>query len=680
MLINLGEHNYMKNFCPKIILPVVLILFFLFSLLSCSNSKEQANFEISVMLEENENVQILSDNPVTVKGGESAVFDVKVADGYKIVNLDENISYSDGKVIADNLIYPCTISYDTREFGEYWFEYNGSTPYGKVSSSLTAGIYPEDTEVTITVTPNEGSFFMGFSIDKPINEGGQIVENGTEYTFTLDKNYTIYPNFISENTKILNYHSAGGEIANSDSETFLEYIDDSLYILPNSQICDGTFSKEGYALLGYNTKEDGTGRYYGTGWNVVMPENGNQIELWCQWVEYSNISDFEYIEKNNTVTITKYNGNDDFVVIPEFINDKKVTAISSGAFDNSSLSSAYITRNIETIEKNAFNDCKNLTTLYICDSVTDMLDVSFSGCDNLKTLNINATIYPSMSYTLMGTCAIKFERLMTAQDKKVMLVSGSSSLYGMDSELFEELIDYRYSMVNYGCHANTPSTFFIELCSAFTNEGDILIVAPEMFDEQMGSINFNNIVWQIFEGALDAMSYVDIRNYNGVLTTFAAFNKSRTHLQEQSYEFGYNDFTKYGDYGAVRPTQSSESYVTFANGVLDFSRSLFKPQQIENLNKAFKMITDKGGTVYWSFAPCNINALNQMSQKESRQNTYMELIEENFDATIISVIKDYVLSGQYFYDTDYHCGNEGAQIRTRLLARDLLAQLDKESK
>ena len=149
-------------------------------------------------------------------------------------------------------------------------------------------------------------------------------------------------------------------------------------------------------------------------------------------------------------------------------------------------------------------------------------------------------------------------------------------------------------------------------------------------------------------------------------------------MKQQSYEYGYAEFTIHGDYGIYRPTQKSDSYVTFGNGVLDFNKSLFKKQQITSLNKAFKMMTDKGTKVYWSFAPCNVNGLSEKSRTEKYQQEYMGLIDKNYDSIRISVIKDYVLSGKYFHDTDYHCGTEGAQIRTRQLASDFMAQIERE--
>ena len=43
------------------------------------------------------------------------------------------------------------------------------------------------------------------------------------------------------------------------------------------------------------------------------------------------------------------------------------------------------------------------------------------------------------------------------------------------------------------------------------NEGDILVLAPEINKFQFGYSEINTTLWQIFEGAYDAFSCVDIR-------------------------------------------------------------------------------------------------------------------------------------------------------------------------
>lgn len=75
--------------------------------------------------------------------------------------------------------------------------------------------------------------------------------------------------------------------------------------------------------------------------------------------------DYEYEVNGDTVTITKYNGNDSVVSIPSKIAGKKVTKITA-----------------------EFKDCKNVTKVIIPDTVTALGGFLFSECENLKSVKL----------------------------------------------------------------------------------------------------------------------------------------------------------------------------------------------------------------------------------------------------------------------------------------------------
>ena len=57
---------------------------------------------------------------------------------------------------------------------------------------------------------------------------------------------------------------------------------------------------------------------------------------------------------------------------------------------------------------------------------------------------------------------------------------------------------------------------------------------------------------------------------------------------------------------------------------------------------------------------------------------YEDRVDEKLLAPRISVYKDYIIPQEYMYNSDAHTNVEGMIIRTRQLARDLLAQFKKE--
>ena len=90
-----------------------------------------------------------------------------------------------------------------------------------------------------------------------------------------------------------------------------------------------------------------------------------------------------------SITITGYVGEGGAVVIPSSISGRPVTAIASGAFQNSnSLTSLTIPSSVKSIGDNAFSGCFGLTSLTIPTSVTRIGSGTFENCSSLTSVTI----------------------------------------------------------------------------------------------------------------------------------------------------------------------------------------------------------------------------------------------------------------------------------------------------
>ncbi|MCQ2387149.1 MAG: leucine-rich repeat domain-containing protein [Clostridia bacterium] len=93
---------------------------------------------------------------------------------------------------------------------------------------------------------------------------------------------------------------------------------------------------------------------------------------------------------------------DEFIVIPDKINDKEVTAIANNAFLSSKIRGVYIPNSVKQIGANAF--AKSLIeSAYVDAQVTEFSNGVFSDCSQLEAIVIKSPI-KKITTTLFSGC------------------------------------------------------------------------------------------------------------------------------------------------------------------------------------------------------------------------------------------------------------------------------------
>lgn len=104
--------------------------------------------------------------------------------------------------------------------------------------------------------------------------------------------------------------------------------------------------------------------------------------------------EYEYRENDDgSITILKYRGSEANVFVPTEIDEKKVTAISSGpegAFANCpTLVTVRIPQGVQVIGDNSFTGCYNPTEVHLPQSLEAIGHCAFQGCPQLKILSFD---------------------------------------------------------------------------------------------------------------------------------------------------------------------------------------------------------------------------------------------------------------------------------------------------
>lgn len=92
--------------------------------------------------------------------------------------------------------------------------------------------------------------------------------------------------------------------------------------------------------------------------------------------------------------ITAYNGNDNVVVVPEFIGSKEVTGIGKGAFcNNTQITSVHLPYTAGFIEAEAFKGCSSLSEVSLGSGISIIGRSAFEDCVMLRKLVLPGKLY-----------------------------------------------------------------------------------------------------------------------------------------------------------------------------------------------------------------------------------------------------------------------------------------------
>ncbi len=97
-------------------------------------------------------------------------------------------------------------------------------------------------------------------------------------------------------------------------------------------------------------------------------------------------AEFEYVIENGGVTITKYNGKQTSVKIPDKIEQLPVLKIGENAFAETKVRSVTLPSSCKEIDWFAFYGCFALTSVYISENVSEIGYGAFDGCSKSLTI------------------------------------------------------------------------------------------------------------------------------------------------------------------------------------------------------------------------------------------------------------------------------------------------------
>ena len=521
----------------------------------------------------------------------SSIYTVKEGDTLEIpIDFDEGYTFGSASVEGEYdyersvyVISPVTLSISRVEFEAKQTERFDFTSHLEEGDevSLENGNYAEGVTVTVK-SKNTDATFIGWTFDRSFADGGAIVSGSKEFSFKIGREYSkdkstvsIFANYTTGN--VYYYDVNGGEVNisstnMSDTTYYTATVNgDTVQVVLGAKYYevvgtastfydDATFTREGYVLVEYNTKPDGTGEGYNTGAKFDISSAEGAPTLYCIWQKEADQQSFTYREVSNTrpgtaqalphwqtsgLQITEYLGNERIVAIPNKIGDQYVISIDTGAFKNKDVETVIFGRYVLEVKDGAFVNCDKIKTIYYSDGITYATDnfLDDASKKNFKELRINAVMPPKRTNDQWaGRFAIKLTRVMSTADTRRVIMFGGSSVYeGMSSTYMEALLNGgegdEFSFINFGIVRHYTIMFYIDAIDHYTKEGDVVIMSPENHVRAMGDTTFDANSIGCAEGMYPSlMRYIDASRYSRIFTSLSEFNRNRAGQAPTRYE------------------------------------------------------------------------------------------------------------------------------------------------
>lgn len=571
------------------------------------------------------------------------------------------------EVILNDVVY--------EDIGEYLrLMYNPA--YCTVTYETKAALGSKES-ATFTIEMKEGYIFDGWTtVDiipnlKANNTLGKVV---TENVFTVEATEDDIPEnspsgrlmVIPNYSVSLNYDANGGK-AKDGSSTFTQTYPVTWYKCPTTLPAQGYFVRDGYTLVEYNTKADGTGYGISLGSRTYMADEPS-INLYCIWEKQNDASEFTYTTKGKNASITSYTGTSDTIVFPDTIGGKTVAYIS-GDFEapNATVKKIVLPENLRGVESYAFSSLYDLEELVMFDYVTEISDSCFDS-EVFTKLRVNAK-YDLFSNWQQVQTTLKLDRLVYAMNsgrKMFLIYGGSGALNGLDSAQIDEALNHEYIVINMGSNAQASAAYYFDWFEDVVDEDDIILWMPECGNWMLGENTFHNRLWEVNTGNYDNLRYIDISKFERVFDSYTSYAWSHEQYQK-SWERCSINYTPYGDAAGIRESKGSTYSYRF-----QFSLS---GSSYDYMASLITKIAAKGTTLFYTYA-----AVDQSAPGTSQKDL------EGYRDTVIGRYKELVCISEYttpyvensmMYDSEWHLTNAGAVYRTEKLTADIVKALEK---
>ncbi len=288
-----------------------------------------------------------------------------------------------------------------------------------------------------------------------------------------------------------------------------------------------------------------------------------------------------------------------------------------------------------------------------------------------------ATLTPSQySNSFVGALNEKYDRLHSIEEPKLVVVGGSSVVFGTDSEMLEKYTGM--PVVNFGLYADLGTKLMLDLSRPAIGEGDVVVLSPELDPQTMSLYFSSEQTLMALDDDFSMFRDLGVDNKLSVLGGMWRFAVDKIKLMrtgrvlDPTGVYNAKNFDERGDLVYDRPSNVMNALYD-PNKRITLTEELLDPEFIDYLNEYIADCERRGATVLFAYCPMNELAIDGQDAAARRQ--FHEYLDSALDCEIIGNIEDAVMEEEYFYDSNFHLNNAGCALRSIRLTEAITAAL-----
>lgn len=265
----------------------------------------------------------------------------------------------------------------------------------------------------------------------------------------------------------------------------------------------------------------------------------------------------------------------------------------------------------------------------------------------------------------------KVDRLEQTAGRRVVVIGGSSTAFGIDSKLVEA--ELGIPCVNFGLYAAFGLKPMLDLSISRLHKGDIVVIAPETTSQMYSSYCGYDYLLQAFEDQIGLLIGLGTDYYPGLVSKLPGYLRDAKQLRARGGANGagvyaLSSFDAWGDIVYPRPENVMEKgYIE--DNLPELRSGIVTKDFLDMVNEYARAVRRKGAEVYFSFCP--INVLSLTGTDETEREAFVQTLRDGLECPLLSPLSDHIMDAGFFYDSNYHLNDVGMRYNTLLLIADV---------